>query len=53
MTTATTTKTTTVTAAQQIAFETLVSATVAAHGMTRPQAIEFLVSIGSEPSTMF
>jgi hypothetical protein len=53
MTTATATKSNTVTADQQIAFEALVSATAAAHGWTRPQAIEFLISVGSEPSTMF
>ena len=53
MTTATTTVNNSFTAAQQVAFETLVTGTAAAHNLTRPQAIEFLLSIGSEPANMF
>ena len=53
MTNTTATQSNTVTAAQQIAFETLVTVTAAAHGWTRPQAIEYLLEIGSEPANMF
>lgn len=49
----TATKSNSFTAEQQIAFETLVTVTAAAHNLTRPQAIEFLLSIGSEPANMF
>lgn len=42
----------TLTAAQQIAFEAIVTATAAAHNITREQAIYRLIESGVTPETM-